>query len=90
MNYAMKCAFMMWLTNVDGMKDMWCSSTARLLSTYNVDVNGRVCGALVQLGCYQHRYEWKGLWLAHEGIVNTISSQKNVNSKACMQMHRWW
>ena len=22
-----------WLTNVDGMKDLWCSGTARLLST---------------------------------------------------------
>ena len=22
-----------WLTNVDGMKDLWCSSTVRLLST---------------------------------------------------------
>ena len=25
--------FSSWLTNVDGMKDMWCSSTVRLLST---------------------------------------------------------
>ena len=23
-----------WLTNVDGMKDLWCSSTVRLLSTW--------------------------------------------------------
>ena len=23
---------------------------------------GSVRGALVRLGCYQHRYEWKGLW----------------------------
>ena len=22
----------------------------------------RICGALVQLNCYQHRYEWKDLW----------------------------
>ena len=65
-----------WLTNVDGMKDLWCSSsyssaaintdmnrvkdlwcssTVRLLST--IDTNGRVCGALVQFGCYQHRHE---------------------------------
>ena len=33
-------------------KDLWCSSTAQLLSAYVVDMNGRVCGALVQLGCY--------------------------------------
>ena len=25
-------------------------------------MNGRVCGVLVQFGCYQHGYEWKGLW----------------------------
>ena len=25
-------------------------------------MNGKVCGVLVQFGCYQHRYEWKGLW----------------------------
>ena len=23
-----------------------------------VDMNGRVCGALEQFSCYQHRYEW--------------------------------
>ena len=23
----------------------------------NTDMNGRVCGALVQFGCYQHRHE---------------------------------
>ena len=22
----------------------------------------KICGALVQFGCYQHRYEWKDLW----------------------------
>ena len=34
-----------WLTNVDGMKDMWCSSTAQLLSTsvtINTDMNGKI------------------------------------------------
>ena len=46
-----------WLTNVDGMKDLWCSTTAQLLST-----NGKIYGALVQFGCYQHSYEQKGLW----------------------------
>ena len=30
--------------------DMYC------LVTINIDVNGRVCGALVQFGCYQHRH----------------------------------
>ena len=33
------------------MEDLWCSSTVRLPS--NTDKNGRVCGALVQLGCLQ-------------------------------------
>ena len=23
----------------------------------NIDVNGRVCGVLVQFGCYQHRHK---------------------------------
>ena len=38
------------------MKDLWCSSTVRLLST-QIYMNGRVCGALVQFGCYHHRHE---------------------------------
>ena len=40
-----------WLTTVDEMKDLWCSSAI------NTDMNGKVCGALVQFGCYQHRHE---------------------------------
>ena len=39
------------------MKDLWCSSTIRLLST-QIWIGGRICGALVQFGCYQHRHEW--------------------------------
>ena len=23
------------------------------------------CGALVQFGCYQHRYEWEDLWCSY-------------------------
>ena len=38
------------LRNVDGVKGLWCSSTVWLLSIQNM--NGRVCGALVQFGCY--------------------------------------
>ena len=26
-----------------------------------IDMNGKIYGALVQFGCYQHRYEWKGV-----------------------------
>ena len=29
------------------------------LADINTDMNGWVCGALVQLGCYQYEYEWK-------------------------------
>ena len=39
-----------WFTNVDGMKDMWCSSTVQLLST--TDMNGVKdlwCSSTVQL-----------------------------------------
>ena len=34
------------LTNIEG-------STAAI----NIDTNGRICGALVQFICYQHRHE---------------------------------
>ena len=35
----------------------WCSIVQfGLLSAY-IDVNGRVCGALVQFDCYQHRHK---------------------------------
>ena len=69
--------FSSWLTNVDGMKDLWCSNTVWLLSLnidmkgekdlwcsigqfgcyQHIDVNGLVCGVLVQLGCYQQRHK---------------------------------
>ena len=49
--------FSSWLTNVDGMKDLWCSSTDWLLST-QIRTGRRIYGALVQFGCYQHRCEW--------------------------------
>ena len=32
------------------------------LSGFKTTFTCRVCGALVQFGCYQHRYEWKDLW----------------------------
>ena len=38
-------------------KDLWCSSTVWLLSAY-VDMNGRICGALVQFSCYHHKHKW--------------------------------
>ena len=54
-----------WLTNVDELKDLWCSSTVQLLSTKiwmekricGALVQGSICGALVQFGYYQHRHE---------------------------------
>ena len=53
-----------WLTNVDGMKDLWCSSTVDSSWTspaaINRDMSGNIYDALVQFGYYQHRYEWKG------------------------------
>ena len=45
-----------WLTNVDGVKDLWCSKYS--LAAIYTDMNGRVCGTLVQFGYYQHRHEW--------------------------------
>ena len=51
-----------WLTNVDGMKDLTSYSTARLYAI-NTEMNGKIYGTLVQFGCYQHRYEWKGLYV---------------------------
>ena len=40
-----------WLTNVNGMKDLWCSSTVRLLST-QIRVNVKILSILVELSCY--------------------------------------
>ena len=62
-----------WLTHVDGMKDLWCSNTVRLLSLQiwmersatSIDMNGSVCGALVQFGCYLHRHKWMSLHPIH-------------------------
>ena len=51
-----------WLTNVDGMKDLTSYSTARLYAI-NTEMNGKIYGTLVQFGCYQHRCEWKGLYV---------------------------
>ena len=47
-------------SDVDGMKYLSSYSTARLYAI-NIDMNGKIHGALVLFGCYQHRYEWKGL-----------------------------
>ena len=32
------------------------------LAAINTDMNRKIYGALVQFGCYQHRYKWQGLW----------------------------
>ena len=60
-----------WLTNVDGMKDLWFSSCSS--AAINTDMNEKIYGALVQFGCYQHRYEWKGLWCS--STVWVLSTQ---------------
>ena len=44
------------------------------LTAINTDMNGRVCGALVQFGCYQYRYERKGLWCS-----NTVRLLSTLN-----------
>ena len=33
----------------------------------------RICGALVQFDCYQHRYEWKDLWCSSNYSSAAIS-----------------
>ena len=40
------------------------ASSADLSAPVTTVVSAQVCacGALVQFGCCQHRYEWKGLW----------------------------
>ena len=69
-----------WLTNVDGMRDLWCSSTVRLLSTQiRVWMGWRIYGALVQFSGYQHGYKWKGLWCS--STVQLLSTQTWVNVK---------
>ena len=35
----------------------WSPRTRTCTTAINTDMNGRVCGALVQFGCYQHRHE---------------------------------
>ena len=42
------------VVHVDGMKDLWCSSTVWLLST-QIRMGERIYGALVQFSWYQHR-----------------------------------
>ena len=42
-------------------------------------MNGKICGALVQFGCYQHRYECKGLDLWCSSTVWLLSTQTQVN-----------
>ena len=42
-------------------------------AAFNTDMNGKIYGALVQFGCCQHRYEWKGLW--YSSTVPLLSIQ---------------
>ena len=42
-------------------------------------IGQRICGALVPFGCYQHRYEWKGLWCS--STVQLLLTQTWVNVK---------
>ena len=48
--------FSSWLTNIDGMKDLWCSSTAQLIAIIT-DMSGKIYSAIVQFSCYQHGFE---------------------------------
>ena len=66
--------FQLAYTNVDGMTDLWCFSTVQ-----------RIYGALVQFGCYQHRYEWKGLWCS--SVVWLLSTQMQG---MCAPSHWRW
>ena len=54
----------------------------KLFSSKHVQmwIGWRICGALVQFGCYQHKYEWKGLWCS--STVRLLSTQTWVNAKA--------
>ena len=54
--------------HIDGMKDLWCSSTNRLLST-DMKLWGE--GSLVRFGCYQHRRDY--LWCS--STVRLLSMQ---------------
>ena len=43
-----------------------------VLYTAITDMNEKIYGALVQFGCYQRRYEWKGLVLYYSSAaINT-------------------
>ena len=56
-----------------------CSSAALLYLysfTINTDMNGRVCGALVQFGCSQHRHEWMNM-------KASIYDWANLNYASC-------
>ena len=35
------------------------------MAAINTDMNGKIYDALVQFGCHQHKYEWKGLWCSN-------------------------
>ena len=47
----------------------------------NTDMNGKIYGALVQFGCYQHRYEWKDLWCS--STVQLLSTYIDMNERVC-------
>ena len=54
------CFCSSWPTIVDRIKDLWCSSTDRLLSiqVYNYEWEGLWCSSNSSAACYQHRQEW--------------------------------
>ena len=43
-----------------------------------------ICGALVQFGCYQHRYELNGLWCSSIVWLHSINTRvhEGINAKA--------
>ena len=77
-----------WLTNVDGMKDLTSYSTARLYAI-NTDMNGKIYSTLVQFnGCYQHRYEWKGLHVLKPPPYNLYIRLRALNCHVSLTIYK--
>jgi hypothetical protein len=81
--------------HVDGIKDLWCSSTVRLLSTQTwIWQKDLWCSSTVTL-----RYEWKGLWCSSTVWLLTTQTRMNVTATVHVRLslnfhvthdQRWW
>ena len=51
------------------------------MAAINTDMNGKIYmyGTLVQFGCYQHRYEYKGLWCSSTVWLLSTQTYTQVN-----------